>query len=288
MVRHRGIVFHRRSPLALVCLVSAAVVASLIAVVAFVPAAGRSRPSPRLQSSLVVSAAAEEKKDYGQYDWQKVAESSDKAGAAADLNPDAFPDIAEFADAPPAPATPSSGARSLGATTKERRIDLPDLPGFEDDEDLLPPAPNPIVDGGLGLWEWTGIWIVGSLGIVAIGGALSWGLARAQIDPDFADKSLIYVKYFLGFFQILFLGRVLLTQFPNIKTEEMPWAPLHYTTEWALAPTRSVFKPEAGVDVAPILWLITTLLASELLTGPSGILIMAKSAQDGSKSMSIR
>merc|ERR1719198_810536 len=63
----------------------------------------------------------------------------------------------------------------------------------------------------------------------------------------------------------------------KLNTTEMPWAPFHYSTEFILAPTRYVFQPEAGVDIAPLIWLMMSSLASELLCGPAGILQLASS-----------
>jgi len=271
---------------AIITLVAAAVaLATFTAAATFVPAAGHRRSSARTGVERVRVAAAPEKPEYKPYDWQKAATLPDEGGP---VSLDDLPDLPGF-DAEEAVGTTDDGTSgkvaSLGA--RVRRVEIPELPG---DPDLLPPEPNPITDGGLGLWEWTGIWVVGSIFIAALGGAGSYFLARASLDPEFADTALMVSKLVFGVFQVLFLGRVLLTQFPSVKTTDMPWAPIHYSTEWALAPTRAVFKPEAGVDVAPILWLLVTLLASELIAGPSGILQMAK---DGPKNgmppgMSIR
>lgn len=220
---------------------------------------------------------------YAPYDWQRVAEGGGAAkpaaapGAAAEpgaLNLDALPDLPDFSEDEDEVISDEAKAAPMAATVRTRELRLPDLPG---DSDLLPPEPNPMTQG-LGLLEWTGIWIGGLLVVAAIGGVGSYALARAKLDPEFADSALQACKAVFTIFQVLFLGRVLLTQFPKIKTTEMPWAFVHYPTEWALAPTRMIFPPEAGVDIAPILWLAMTLLASELLTGPAGILQLAKNA----------
>lgn len=230
-------------------------------------------------ASAAAAAAATGKGEAGgaaadsKYDWQRVAEGQPGGDASNDIPIDLsdLPDLPDFDDEMPPVRT------MAGVTTRE--LELPDLPG---DPDILPPAPNAWSDGGLGLWQWTGIWLVFAAGVAALGGIGSYALARATIDPAFANQALAFCKVFFGAFQVLFLGRVLLTQFPRIKTTEMPWAPIHYSTEWVLGPTRGLFPPEAGVDIAPILWLLVTLLASELLTGPSGILQIAK---DGPKSL---
>eukprot|EP00933_Yihiella_yeosuensis_P053175 TRINITY_DN5135_c0_g3_i2.p1 TRINITY_DN5135_c0_g3~~TRINITY_DN5135_c0_g3_i2.p1 ORF type:complete len:307 (-),score=75.48 TRINITY_DN5135_c0_g3_i2:589-1509(-) len=241
-----------------------------------------SAPSRSPLSLAAVSGSEEnkpaQKEEYDPYDWQRVGGSGSTTAAskpavseAPSLSIDDLPDLPDFSD----DGEGVEEVPSLAAKVKVREFNLPEIPG---DQDLLPPEPNPIIDGGLGLFEWTGLWIGGLLLIAGIGAGASYILARAQLEPALADTLLTPVKSFFGLFQVLFLARVMLTQFPKIKTTEMPYALAHYPTEWILAPTRAVFKPEAGVDVAPILWLMLTLLAGELLTGPAGILQMAKNA----------
>lgn len=250
------------------------------AIETFVPP--HSQPFPTLprrgaaSGANVAAAAAAEQGEAGgaapskQYDWQRVAESQSGDGP---LDLSDLPDLPGFDDAMPPADGGAVGTLKAGVTTRE--VELPELPG---DPDILPPAPNSFTDGGLGLWQWTGIWLVGAVLIAVAGGVGSYALARAKIDPAFANQALSTCKLVFGTFQFLFFGRLLLTQFPRIKSTDMPWAPLHYSTEWILGPTRGVFPPEAGVDIAPILWLLVTLLASELITGPSGILQLAKDA----------
>eukprot|EP00929_Paragymnodinium_shiwhaense_P090303 TRINITY_DN50456_c0_g1_i1.p1 TRINITY_DN50456_c0_g1~~TRINITY_DN50456_c0_g1_i1.p1 ORF type:complete len:323 (-),score=71.19 TRINITY_DN50456_c0_g1_i1:415-1245(-) len=251
------------------CIGAGAVVTLLLGrALNFVPASGR--PSTRGASELARSAAAKGKEEDA-YDWQKVGTAADTAMP----NLDDLPDLPDFgAEEEEKSAQQSAGQGQAQAMfTKVRRVELPDLPG---DADLLPPAPNPITDGGLGLMEWTGIWAVAALALLAVGGAGSYALARAGLDPEFANQALMFCKVFFGFFQVAFLGRVLLAQWPKIDPTAMPWTPLFYSTEFLLAPTRTVFKPEAGVDVAPIMWFLIAALGSELLTGPSGILQLAR------------
>lgn len=255
-------------------------VGTTAAAAAFVPAAAERAAAlqGREPGRSLTVLRAEQKDGDAMYDWQKVATSAGSSSRgsgvseSAALDLDNLPDLPDFSEED----LPSSGAKvaSVPTTIREREV-LPDLPGV--DRDLVPPAPNPIMQT-LGFLEWTGIWIGGLIVIAAIGGAFSWGLARAKVDPAFADTLLQVLKVVFSVFQVLFLGRVLLTQFPKIKTTDLPWALAHYPTEWILAPTRAVFPPEAGVDISPIIWLLVILLATELITGPSGILMMAKNA----------
>jgi len=233
---------------------------------------GRARPTLRAAGGAEAGtkAADRESTKSSPYDWQRVGAGD--TSAAGSKSSEAF----ELPDLPDLPGADDeedddAGVRSLGA--KVSAVELPDLPG---EEDLLPPEPNPNFEGGLGLWQWTGLWVLGVAVIVGLGAGGTMLISRAEIDPEFAASALGITRNVCTLFQILFLGRVLLSQFPKIKTSEMPWAPVHYATEWALGPTRSVFKPEAGVDISPIIWLLLFMLGSELLTGPSGILSIVK------------
>lgn len=265
---------------------AACAAAAFVSAARWPPGHGRSatvQAAASRDAGSTAPAKTEDGADYAQYDWQRVAESAAKgqrspdkgAGKTEAIGLDQVPDLPDLPDFDdekvPTESQPQVGM--LNARVRVREVSLPDLPGGDD---LVPPEPNPITDGGLGLFEWTGIWIVGLAVIGAGGYAGSYALARLSLDPELADNLLLFCKVFFGFFQFLLLSRVVLTQFPRTKTTDMPWAPIHYSTEWVLAPTRGIFPPEAGVDVAPIFWLIIVLLLTELLTGPSGVLTLVK------------
>jgi len=232
------------------------------------------------------ASAAAAKPEYEQYDWQRVAEAKGAAPAAQQKQMeieipeglDSVPDVPYFDEDDDFVEEGESGdAAVLKTKVREREI-LPDLPG---DPDLLPPEPNPMFEVGFGLFEWTGIWIGILVVLGGLGYVFSIVVARVEMDQAFADTALTVTKTFCGLFQILFLARIVLTQFPKIKTTDMPWAVVHYPTEWVLSPTRAVFKPEAGVDIAPVIWLAVILLTNELLTGPSGVFQLARESPGG-------
>jgi len=219
---------------------------------------------------------AGETSEYDQYDWQRVGGATKTSSASP-----AIPDVSGLPDLPDLSGEEGKEA-SLGAKVRVKEVNLPEIPGLDDD--LLPPEPNPVVDGGLGFLEWTGVWMLFVVVVGGIGGVSANGLAKVNIDPATAGQLLAVLKPTLLLYQILFFIRLGLTQFPKIKTAEMPWAVVHYPTEFILAPTRQVFKPEAGVDVAPVIWLLSSVLAAELFTGSTGVLQMMK---DGAKNRPI-
>lgn len=219
-----------------------------------------------------LARAAGESSEYDQYDWQRVrgaSKTSPASSAGASI-----PDVSGLPDLPDFSEEEDEKEASLGAKVQTKEVSLPEIPGLDDD--LMPPEPNPVVDGGLGFLEWTGLWMLFVVVVGVIGGGSAFGLSKIDIDPATAGQLLAVLKPLLLLYQILFFIRLGLTQFPRIKTAEMPWAVVHYPTEFILAPTRQVFKPEAGVDVAPVIWLLSSVLAAELFTGSTGVLQMMK------------
>mmetsp|Transcript_72481 Transcript_72481/g.114985 ORF Transcript_72481/g.114985 Transcript_72481/m.114985 type:complete len:269 (-) Transcript_72481:38-844(-) len=232
-------------------------VAIFLAKAAFVPV-------PRSLRGSDLARHAKEGSEADQYDWQRVG---GRQTAAPDV-----PDIADLPDLPD--FSEEGGEASVQAQVKVREVSLPDVPGIDDD--LLPPGPNPWSDGGLGFLEWTGIWAALLTVVLAVGAGGSWVIARLQLEPAVAAQLLDVLKPLLNLYQLLFLARVLLAQFPKLKTSDWPYAICHYPTEFILGPTRMILKPEAGVDVSPFVWLLFTSLVAELLTGSFGILQMVK------------
>ncbi|CAJ1459656.1 unnamed protein product [Effrenium voratum] len=221
-------------------------------------------PAPHLDF-ITITRPIPELRSEEPYDWQRVGGKTETQQALPDLSD--LPDLPDFSEE-------DGEEAAVKAQVKVREVSLPDVPGI--DEDLLPPGPNPWSDGGLGFLEWTGIWAALLTVVLAIGAGGSFFIARLQLEPATAAQLLDVLKPLLNVYQVLFLARVLLAQFPKLNTTDMPYAIVHYPTEFILGPTRLVLKPEAGVDVAPFVWLLFTSLIAELLTGSFGILQMVK------------
>ncbi|CAE7816543.1 CCB3 [Symbiodinium sp. CCMP2456] len=271
----------RRQVRTLLFLASTALVSTVVTTV-FVPAGSKTGV---LSSRKTIRAAeGKQSEEYDQYDWQRVSGSSRNVQ-------EVLPDLADLPDLPDFGTEEEevSGEGEVKAKVQVREVNLPDLPGL--DEDLLPPGPNPWSDGGLGFLEWTGIWAGLLTVVLAVGAGGSWIIARLQLEPEVAGQLLDFLKPLLNVYQLLFLARVLLAQFPKLKTTDWPYAICHYPTEFVLGPTRMILKPEAGVDVSPFVWLLFTSLVAELLTGSFGILQMVKDSSRsrlGDTVMSIR
>jgi YggT family protein len=74
---------------------------------------------------------------------------------------------------------------------------------------------------------------------------------------------------------LLFIGRTVLTWYPQIDLTQFPGRWIAIPTEPFLSPTRKVVPPIGGVDISPIIWLGIFSLAREILLGQQGLLTMA-------------
>ena len=72
--------------------------------------------------------------------------------------------------------------------------------------------------------------------------------------------------------------RIVLTWYPAVDGDKLPWAVVIKPTEPLLAPTRRVVPPLAGVDVSPVVWVAILSLLNEVLAGPQGVLILMSRA----------
>ena len=77
--------------------------------------------------------------------------------------------------------------------------------------------------------------------------------------------------------QFLMLLRVVVSWYPEINLNKLPYNLFAWPTEPILRPTRQLIPPAFGVDISPIVWVSILSFLSEILTGPQGLLtIMAK------------
>jgi YggT family protein len=80
---------------------------------------------------------------------------------------------------------------------------------------------------------------------------------------------------FFALMTILFLLRIILTWYPDVKLTELPYSLAYLPTEPFLAPTRKIIPPLGGVDITPVVWLGIFTLLREMLLGQQGIITMA-------------
>lgn len=79
---------------------------------------------------------------------------------------------------------------------------------------------------------------------------------------------------FLVVMTILFIFRIVLTWYPQIELQKMPFSLAFWPTEPFLAPTRKLIPPLGGVDISPIIWVGVFSLLREMLLGQQGLLRM--------------
>ncbi|MDJ0658099.1 MAG: YggT family protein [Crocosphaera sp.] len=80
---------------------------------------------------------------------------------------------------------------------------------------------------------------------------------------------------FLGLMTFLFIFRIVLTWYPQVELNRLPWKLIALPTEPLLIPVRRVIPPLGGVDISPIIWVGICSLLREILVGQQGLITMA-------------
>ncbi|CAL5220796.1 g2869 [Coccomyxa viridis] len=94
----------------------------------------------------------------------------------------------------------------------------------------------------------------------------------ADIDANTAKLLATVLQPFLSISILLMIIRIVLSWYPQIPGNKMPWAVAYKPTEPILGPTRNIIKPVGGVDISPIIWVALLSFINEILLGPQGIL----------------
>lgn len=96
----------------------------------------------------------------------------------------------------------------------------------------------------------------------------------ADLDPSTAATLASVLRPLFSVAELLFIVRIVLTWYPAVDGDKMPWSVVIKPTEPFLVGTRKVVPPLAGVDVSPVVWVALLSFISEILVGPQGILIL--------------
>ena len=88
------------------------------------------------------------------------------------------------------------------------------------------------------------------------------------------EMASLGVGLFLGLMTLLFIFRIVLTWYPQVDLNKLPYSLVAWPTEPFLIPVRKVVPPIGGVDISPIIWVGIVTLLRELLVGQQGILKM--------------
>jgi YggT family protein len=73
---------------------------------------------------------------------------------------------------------------------------------------------------------------------------------------------------------LLFIFRIVLTWYPQVNLNKLPWNLIAWPTEPFLAVTRKIVPPIGGVDITPIIWVGICSLLREIILGQQGLLTM--------------
>ena len=74
--------------------------------------------------------------------------------------------------------------------------------------------------------------------------------------------------------QFFMLLRVIMSWYPEVKINKMPYLLVAFPTEPILRATRAVIPPAFGVDISPVIWIAILSLCREILFGQQGLFKM--------------
>jgi YggT family protein len=92
---------------------------------------------------------------------------------------------------------------------------------------------------------------------------------------EITDLGAWSVGLFLGLMTFLFIFRIVLTWYPQVDLNRLPFNLVAWPTEPLLIPVRKIVPPIGGVDISPIIWVGICTLLREVLLGQQGIVTMA-------------
>ena len=78
----------------------------------------------------------------------------------------------------------------------------------------------------------------------------------------------------VGLMTFLFIFRIVLTWYPQVDLNRLPFNLIAWPTEPLLVPLRKIVPPIGGVDITPIIWVGIFSLIREIFLGQQGLLTM--------------
>lgn len=89
------------------------------------------------------------------------------------------------------------------------------------------------------------------------------------------NLAALLFSLFLGLMILLFILRIVLTWYPQIELNRLPFSLVAFPTEPLLKPLRKIVSPIGGVDITPVIWVGILTLLREILLGQQGLITMA-------------
>ena len=80
----------------------------------------------------------------------------------------------------------------------------------------------------------------------------------------------------LGLMTLMFIFRIVLTWYPQVDLNHLPFNLIAWPTEPFLVPLRKIVPSLGGVDITPIIWVGIFSLLREILLGQQGLLTMMR------------
>ncbi|MBW4476952.1 MAG: YggT family protein [Tolypothrix brevis GSE-NOS-MK-07-07A] len=84
----------------------------------------------------------------------------------------------------------------------------------------------------------------------------------------------LILSLLLGLMILLFIFRIILSWYPQVDLNRLPFNLVAWPTEPFLVPLRRIVQPIGGVDITPIIWVGILSLLREILLGQQGLLTM--------------
>ncbi|MGK7875857.1 MAG: YggT family protein [Xenococcaceae cyanobacterium] len=94
-----------------------------------------------------------------------------------------------------------------------------------------------------------------------------------------ASLVILILGLSLGLMTFLFIFRIVLTWYPQVDLNRLPFNLIAWPTEPFLVPSRKIVPPIGGVDITPIIWVGIFALLREILLGQQGLLTMVLQTQ---------
>ncbi|MDJ0688130.1 MAG: YggT family protein [Xenococcaceae cyanobacterium MO_188.B32] len=89
------------------------------------------------------------------------------------------------------------------------------------------------------------------------------------------NLATLLLSLFLGLMTLLFILRIVLTWYPQVDLNKLPFNLVAWPTEPFLKPLRKIVSPIGGVDITPVIWVGIITLLREILLGQQGLITMA-------------
>ena len=89
------------------------------------------------------------------------------------------------------------------------------------------------------------------------------------------NLATLLLSLFLGLLTLLFILRIVLTWYPQVDLNKLPFNLVAWPTEPFLKPLRKIVSPIGGVDITPVIWVGILTLLREILLGQQGLITMA-------------